>query len=82
MKGAKAMATKREELAAWRKLKKTYPNTYATINLDYEIYSDGEDLITYRAYVGEDFNCWGGPSDSPMEAVDNLIKRIGGDDRG
>jgi hypothetical protein len=81
MKGEKAMATKREELIAWKKLKRTFSGRHCTLGFDFIQYSSEiskiDDIIEYQAYVG-------GPkkgviSDSfttPMEAVDDLIKKV------
>ena len=77
------MASKRDEMIAWNMLKKAFPDTYVTIDLEYVHYTGGnKDKIMYHAYVdsidqpdlglGKEF-------ESPIDAVRYLInKRKGG----
>jgi hypothetical protein len=70
------MATKKEELTAFNKLKKAFPDTYLTLELTFTQYSTGtKDNIKYHAYVET-----GNSSDeysNPLEAVNELINKLG-----
>ena len=81
MKGEKAMATKREEQAAWKKLKETFPDRHCTLDLSLIRYSSAvpetADTIEYHAYVGSPGKTFlSDSSPTPMEAVNDLIKKM------
>ena len=70
------MATKKEEMKAWKKLKEEYPNTYITLSLEYKQYDDKGEQVKYRAYIGSGKICLSSYCNTPMEAVDNVLKKI------
>ena len=74
------MVTKEDELAAWEKLRKSFPGAYCDLELDYIQYSCSEQItINYQAYVRLLGKVEGIISDhftNPMEAVDALIKKV------
>lgn len=72
------MASKKDEKIAWEMLKEAFPNTYVSLELEYNHYTSGKkDTILYHAYVdiSGDYgaNCIGKEFESPIEAVQNLI---------
>ena len=67
------MATKAEEKKAWKKLK-NYPNgKHRVLQVEYRSYETGE--AKYRAYLdGALPYGWSPDCESPMEAVNTVIK--------
>jgi hypothetical protein len=74
------MASKKEEITAWEMLKIAFPNSYVSLELEYNHYnSDEKDTVLYHAYVdiSGDYgaNCIGKEFASPIDAVQNLINK-------
>ena len=68
------MASKREEILAFSKLKKTFSQKYCTLELTMTQYSTGtKDTIKYHAYVED--RVLGDMFITPMDAVNNVINK-------
>ena len=74
------MATKEDELAAWEKLRKSFPGVYCNLELNYIQYQcSGQITINYLAYVrllDSDNGVISNHLTDPMEAVNDLIKKV------
>lgn len=71
------MATKRDEQIAWKKLGKAFPGKFRSLELEYAAHSDSEETVLYQAYVESSHLSAKFPT--PMEAVNELIKKFGGE---
>ena len=73
----KMIKEKREEEAAWTKLKAYFPDKYVSLDHDRERFESGTEKIRYHAYVSLGIKTFlGGEFISPMEAVNNLIQKV------
>ena|GEM_PF-6500991 len=70
------MASKREELKAWNKLKKAFPKSYKSLTFEYNNYESEYETFLYRAYTNKFGPTHGEYCNTPMEAVDNLIQKV------
>lgn len=70
------MATKRDEQIAWKKLRKAFPARYCTLELTYSRHTHSDPTVLYHAYTESSHLSAEFPT--PMEAVDDLIKKVGG----
>jgi len=67
------MATKREELKAFKRLKREFPDN--SVTLSYDLSSWRKTGCYYVTVNDVGSNC-GFDSDNPMDAVDNAIERF------
>jgi hypothetical protein len=72
------------EGVAWEKLKKAFPGKYCTLKKEWTFWREGKERLEYSAYIDPSTDDetlkgkWGDDFPSPIEAVDDLIKKMEG----